>query len=223
MPKRARYSYKDLLKHSRDGKTNGQIGAIYGISASAVSWAIKRGKQQLETRGVVATQAQAMNQANSVAVERLERQLSMLEEENEFTVLKMRALDPDTAEIERHVDCPECKCGFAIQVTDKESVMKSRMVLQDRMVKNSAEIRQQIEKIKGVLKEAYNIEQVEQFKAIILEEIGNESPETQRRIFERIRQRRTTGRSVAGSRRDNGSGTDGVVADIGVESVAQVT
>jgi hypothetical protein len=186
MSRRRAYTYQDLIALRGEGKTLKDIGLRYGITDSAVAHALS----DFEKKSVIAPVEQAltaMSRESVSAMNRLNYQAELIEDENKFTVAQMKAADPETAKITSTVICPQCKHKFETMVSNRDAVIKIRMQLQDRVVKNATAIGRILEVIKQVMKEAYNLAQTEEFKRITLEEIGRESPETQSRILDRIR------------------------------------
>lgn len=62
--------------------------------------------------------------------------------------------------------------------------------LRELQLKHSAEIRKQLELLLEISTTLYRIEEIEAFKRIVLEELGNESPELRGRVLERIKLRK---------------------------------
>jgi hypothetical protein len=211
MPRYQRaYTFQELQALRAAGKTLEEIGKQYGITKSAVAHALSKYETEF-VKAPIGQALTAMSHESLSAMRRLNHQAEVLEKENQYMVSQMEAADPETAKKTDTVICPECKCKFETLITNYEAVMKTRMMLQDRVVKNAAEIRQQLEVVKQVMKEGYNLAQVEQFKILILEEIGRESPETQKRILERIKH-------SGSSRQFNSIGGSGIKDNAGYTS-----
>jgi predicted DNA-binding protein (UPF0251 family) len=175
-----------------------QIAERMGLHQSTITKALARCRKggwlyQASTDLKIGRAIDVMGSEGYNSLKRLNAQTKILEEENNFLLVQMKQFDPDKAECSRDVSCPECKHVFPVLLTNRDEVLSQRMRLQDRITKNAAEIRQQLETAKGVLKEAVKVAQLEQFMKLVFEAVGYESPEAQRRIIEGIKRARATG------------------------------
>jgi len=71
-------------------------------------------------------------------------------------------------------------------------LVRDRMELQEAQIKHSAEIRKQLSLLLEIGKTLYNVEEIEAFRKICLEEIGNESQDCKDRILKRLQSRRSS-------------------------------
>src|SRR5512136_1040289 len=169
---RRRFSYRDLADLVKEGLCDREIGERLGLTRSGVTRARGRAaKMNLTPLTLAKTETSArlapevkvkpsmvvqaismMGSEGFSALRRLDKQAQVIEKENDFTLKQMQALDPDKAECTRDVTCPGCNQVFPIMISSREEVLAARMKVQDRIVKNAAEIRQQLEVIKTVLK-----------------------------------------------------------------------
>ena len=82
-----------------------------------------------------------------------------------------------------------------IQEKIKKEPEKERAKWQEAQLKHTAEIRQQIKLMLEIASTLYRVEEVANFQKIVIEEIGNESPECRERIVKRLVARGSLGRS----------------------------
>jgi Na+/phosphate symporter len=78
-----------------------------------------------------------------------------------------------------------------IRKTIKNTKGEERREWQEVQLKHTAEIRKQVNLLLEIAQALYNVEEVEAFKKVVLEEIGAVDEEIRKKILERIRQRRT--------------------------------
>jgi len=78
----------------------------------------------------------------------------------------------------------------------KDPPENERAKWQEAQLKHTAEIRQQIKLMLEIASTLYRVEEVANFQKIVIEEIGNESPECRERIVKRLVTRGSLGRSV---------------------------
>ena len=82
-----------------------------------------------------------------------------------------------------------------IQEKIKKEPEKERAKWQEAQLKHTAEIRQQIKLMLEIASTLYRVEEIANFQKIVIEEIGNESPECRERIVKRLVERGSLGRS----------------------------
>ena len=87
--------------------------------------------------------------------------------------------------------------GIEDELTYVEKTMKAtsgeeRREWEENHIKYNAEVRKQIALLREIALTLYNVEEVEAFKKIVLEEIGAVDEEIRKRIIDRIRSRRTS-------------------------------
>lgn len=100
--------------------------------------------------------------------------------------------------LDRIADIVEGELAY-IQGVIKNTQGQERREWQEVQLKHTAEIRKQVSLLREIALTLYNVEEVEAFKKIVLEEIGEVNHEVRQKILDRIRQRRTdTGLSVIG-------------------------
>jgi predicted transcriptional regulator len=152
----------ELQKLAESGKSGREIAQILGVSPPAVSRNLKA--LGLAKNGdIVLRAARKINQKKLDAMGQLEKINRAIE----------RQLDEIQGELE--MASGEQKAG-----------------LRDAQIKHTAEIRKQLDLLLQIGKALYNIEEVAAFQKLVLEEIGNESPECRSRILKRLQQRRST-------------------------------
>lgn len=94
------------------------------------------------------------------------------------------------ARLERIANIVEGEITY-IQKTIKTTKGEERREWQEIQLKHTAEIRKQIDLLREIAVTLYNVEEIEAFKKIVLEEIGGVDDEVRKKILDRIRQRRT--------------------------------
>lgn len=70
------------------------------------------------------------------------------------------------------------------------TTVEDRTGLQDQKLKHVAEIRKQITLLLEIARVLYNLDEVKAFQEIVVEEIGNASPEIRKEILQRLAERR---------------------------------
>jgi len=78
-----------------------------------------------------------------------------------------------------------------VENTMKTTSGEERREWEGNHIKYNAEVRKQISLLREIALTLYNVEEVEAFKKIVIEEIGGCDEEIRRKILDRIRQRRT--------------------------------
>jgi hypothetical protein len=153
----------DLLELERllgSGRTMEQIAQRMGVNKGTISKNAKALKF-CGAKDVVLRSAARINDQKISAMERLNSLMETVQSELRYT-----------------------------QEAMKDTKGGERREWQDSLIKHAAELRKQLSLLREIMQAAYDIQMVEEFKAVVMEEIGNESPETRQRIFERIKQRR---------------------------------
>lgn len=163
MPRKRKVDPVLLERLLRDGLTMEQIGQRFGVPKGTISRNAKA-LRFCKTQDVVLKSAEKINTKKLNAMSRLERIAGIIE--GELTYI-----------------------GGVIKGTSGEE----RRSWEEAQLKHTAEIRKQISLLREISLTLYNVEETEAFKKIVLEEIGNESPEIRQRILERIKQRRSAG------------------------------
>jgi len=150
------------LKQMLDqGKAQKEIAAFFRVSEGTISKNVKT-LSLAQSQDVILRSATKINDRKVSAMTRLERIAGVVESELNY-----------------------------IQKTIKGTKGEERREWQEVQLKHTAEIRKQVNLLLEIAQALYNIEEVDAFKKIVLEEIGNESEELRDRILQRIRQRRT--------------------------------
>lgn len=153
----------DLLELERllqSDRTMEQIGQRLGVNKATISKNAKA-LRFCGAKDVVLRSAQKINDQKISAMERLNTLMETVQGELRYT-----------------------------QEAMKDTKGGERREWQDSLIKHAAEIRKQLSLLREIMQAAYDIQMIEEFKQIVMEEIGNESPETRQRILERIKQRR---------------------------------
>ena len=146
----------------RQGLTMEEAGKHFGCTKGTIS---KNAKALTfaSAKDVVLRSASKINDKKINAMSRLEKISKMIQDEMEYT-----------------------------NKTMKTATGEERRNWSDIHLKHSAEIRKQIDLLKEIALTLYNIEEVEAFKKIVLEEIGGVDEEIREKILDRIRQRRAS-------------------------------
>jgi DNA-binding transcriptional ArsR family regulator len=79
-----------------------------------------------------------------------------------------------------------------IQKSITDASKDERKQLQDQQLKHVSEIRKQLSLLVSIAQALYNAEEIARFQQIVLEEIGNASPETRHKILQRLNEQRFT-------------------------------
>jgi uncharacterized protein YerC len=151
----------ELERLLRDGLTMEKIGEHFGVTKGTIC---KNAKALglAQSQDVVLRAATKINDKKLSAMTRLERIAKVVEDELTY-----------------------------IRRTIKNTKGEERREWQEVQLKHTAEIRKQVNLLLEIAQALYNIEEVEAFKKIVLEEIGAVNEEIRTKILERIRQRRT--------------------------------
>lgn len=154
----------DLIQLRRmidDGKLQNEMAGFFKVSEGTISKNVKA-LNLAQGQDIILRSATKINDKKLNAMTRLERIAKVVENE----------------------------LGY-IQKTIKGTKGEERREWQEVQLKHTAEIRKQVNLLLEIAQALYNIEEVNAFKKIVLEEIGNESEELRNRILQRIRERRT--------------------------------
>jgi transposase len=150
-----------LEKLLRDGLSQKEVAERFKVSEGTISKNVKA-LTFASAKDVVLRSASKINDKKLNAMTRLERIAKVVEDELTY-----------------------------IRKTIKNTKGEERREWQEVQLKHTAEIRKQVNLLLEIAQALYNIEEVNAFKKIVLEEIGNESEELRNRILQRIRSRRT--------------------------------
>jgi hypothetical protein len=156
-----------LRRMHEEGKPGNEMARFFKVSEGTISKNLKA-LGLAQNQDIVLRSATKINDKKLSAMTRLERIAKVVEDELTY-----------------------------IRKTIKNTKGEERREWQEVQLKHTAEIRKQVNLLLEIAQALYNIEEVEAFKKIVLEEIGNESEELRERILQRIRQRRSD-RGVAG-------------------------
>ena len=143
------------------GKLQKDIAAFFGVSEGTVS----KNKAELNmarSQDIVLRSATKINDRKMNAMTRLERIAKVVEDELTY-----------------------------IRKTIKGTKGEERREWQEVQLKHTAEIRKQVNLLLEIAQALYNVEEVEAFKKVVLEEIGAVDEEIRKKILDRIRERRT--------------------------------
>jgi hypothetical protein len=136
------------------------IAAFFKVTEGTVSKNITE-LQKAKSQDVVLRAATKINDRKLSAMTRLERIAKVVEDELTY-----------------------------IRRTIKGTKGDERREWQEVQLKHTAEIRKQVNLLLEIAQALYNVEEVEAFKKIVLEEIGGVDEEIRTKILDRIRQRR---------------------------------
>lgn len=166
---RRKFSDLELGERIREGKSVKDIAAEFGVSPRAV---YKRAKQlnlnigkeiMMNQAAVIVKQeinaADQLMKINETSNELLDLLIETVQTEGEDQKEKLKKLEPLLGE--------------------KASILEA-------LIKIKAEIRQQLRLVMDIWKVKFDAEQIADVQHTIIEEIGAESPECQRRIIERL-------------------------------------
>ncbi len=160
MPAKRKVDPIELERLLGSGRTMEQIAARLGVTKGAVSKNAKALKF-CGARDVVMRSAQKLNDQRINGMEKLASIMEAVETELTF-----------------------------IRQTIGGTNGQERREWQDSLIKAAAEVRKQLDLLRQLMQTTYDIQMVEEFKQIVMEEIGNVSSELREKIFERIKQRR---------------------------------
>jgi hypothetical protein len=167
--------YKELERLVREtDMTVEQIGKQFGVCKGTASKAIAKLGNVITREGTLRGAAEIANRKLKLT-RRLDTSTRILEKELKYTIAQMNACD-----------------STAVKVDDSDSrdlINKERMKWQAQMVKISAEIRQQLGLLRELKQADYELSQIERFKELVLQEIGNASQEIKDRIIKGLNQR----------------------------------
>ena len=150
------------LKQMLDqGKLQKEIAGFFRVSEGTISKNIAELNLACN-QDVVLRSAQKINDKKINAMGRLERIAKVVEDELTY-----------------------------IRKTIKGTKGGERREWQEVQLKHTAEIRKQVNLLLEIAQALYNIEEIEAFKKIVLEEIGAVDEQIRQKILDRIRQRRT--------------------------------
>lgn len=191
---RQKFSDYDLGERLRQGKNVQSIAAEFGVSVQSVYKRAKRYKLNI-SKDVAFNQAAAVNQhvidwsgqllkineAGNRWLDNLERLLES--RQGETTAEIVADLEPLRGELsaaaaELHLDP---------LVARLEKLVVYDLEVLDRLPRFIAEIRQQLKLLMDAWKTKYDAEQIAHMQRLLLDEIGQESPELRQRIVARIR------------------------------------
>ena len=165
----------DLIQLRRmidDGKLQNEMAGFFKVSEGTISKNVKA-LSLAQGQDIILRSATKINDRKLNAMTRLERIAKVVEDELTY-----------------------------IRKTIKGTKGEERREWQEVQLKHTAEIRKQVNLLLEIAQALYNVEEVEAFKKVVLEEIGACDEEIRKKILERIRQRRTysgfTGPSVIG-------------------------
>jgi transposase len=145
----------------REGLSQREVAERFNVGEGTVSKNV-RALNMAQNQDVVLRAATKINDKKLSAMTRLERISQAVETELDFIQEEMKNLKGE-----------------------------ERREWQDTQLKHTAEIRKQLALLLEISQTLYNIEEVEAFKKIVLEEIGAIDEEARTKILERIRQRRS--------------------------------
>lgn len=157
----------ELEKLVRDGLGVSQIARKLGVTKGAVSKALKRLNVAI-SKDVALRSAPEIVDQKLDAMGQLTRVNGLINNELDY--------------IEEHISTAS---------GDK------RKQLQDQKLKHVAEVRKQLSLLLNIAQTLYNADEVAAFQQIVLEEIGNASPEVRHKILSRLNARRAIGQSVS--------------------------
>lgn len=144
----------------RSGLTMEQIGEHFGVGKGTVSKNAKALKF-CKSQDIVFRSAERINAKKISAMARLERIAEIVEGELSY-----------------------------IRKTIKATSGEERRAWEDVQLKHCGEIRKQVDLLRDIAMTLYNVEEVEAFKKIVLEEIGAVDERVRDEILRRIKERR---------------------------------
>lgn len=169
MPRKRKVDPVELDRMLNSGLTMESIGEHFGVQKGTISKNAKA-LRFCQNQDIVLRSAEKINTKKVGAMARLERIASIVEDELTY-----------------------------IRKTIKTTSGEDRRSWQEIQLKHVAEIRKQVDLLRDIAMTLYNVEEVEAFKKIVLEEIGAVDEKIREEIIKRIRQRRTlTGLSGIG-------------------------
>lgn len=150
--------WSEFERELRSGKSMEEIGKHFGITKSSVSKNAKRLRFTAAKDLALSETAGKLNSQKINGMTRLERLMSNLEEE----------------------------LGYIKKII-RTSSGQERRDWGKSLIAHSAELRQQLSLMRDIATTLYSIEQVEEFKEIVVQQIGSESPECRQRILDAIK------------------------------------
>lgn len=145
-----------LNQYLEEGKNQAEIAKIFNVSEAAISKAVRRFNLTV-AKDVATRQASELENRKKTAMDRLMDLVGKCENELEW-----------------------------IEGTHPPSEDEDYQTWQDQKIKHTAEIRKLISAMADIRTKIYHVESVEKALAIMYEEIGKESIETQKRIRDRL-------------------------------------
>ena len=149
-------SYIELEKYVRQGLGVSQIARKLNVTKGAVSKALKRMEIGI-SKDVALRTAPQLADKKIDAMDQLQGINSSIRKELRY--------------LEEQIDSAE---------------HKDRIALQNQKLRHTAEIRKQIGLLLTIVSTMYNVEEIQAFTRIVMEEIGYASPEIKQRILERL-------------------------------------
>lgn len=159
--RKRRVDLGELRRMIDGGKPQTEMAKFFSVSEGCISKNIKA-LTLAQSQDVILRSATKINDKKLSAMTRLERIAKVVEDELTY-----------------------------IRKTIKGTKGEERREWQEVQLKHTAEIRKQVNLLLEIAQALYNVEEIDAFKKIVLEEIGNESEELRTRILQRIRERRT--------------------------------
>lgn len=193
MPRR-KFSDLELGERLRAGNDVKVIAAEFGVSVQAVYKRTKRYKMNI-SKDIAFHQAAAVNQqqidwsaqllkineSGNRWLDNLERLLENKQQETTAGIVV------DLEGLREELPSETAKLRLDPLLARLKKLVVYDLEVLDRLPKFIAEIRQQLKLLMDAWKQKYDTEQIAHVQRVILEEIGKESPELNRRIAERIR------------------------------------
>jgi len=170
MPK-PKFSDYDLGERIRQGKSVSEIAAEFGCSVQAVYKRAKRYKMNI-SKDVAFHQASAVNQQH------IDWSAQLLKINDTANTLLDRLIEVIQAKEQKDQDAKLKKI---------EPLLGDKGIL-EAAVKIKGEIRQQLRLLMDAWKQKYDVEQIDFFQRIVLDEIGEAAPEVKRKIVQRLKQ-----------------------------------
>ncbi|MBI4961639.1 MAG: hypothetical protein HY913_00025 [Desulfomonile tiedjei] len=170
MPK-PKFSDYDLGERIRQGKKVSEIAAEFGVSVQAI---YKRSKRY----HLNVSKDVAFHQAAAVNRQHLDWSAQLMKINETANTLLDRLID--VVQAKEQGDRKE-------KLKDLEPLLGDKGIL-DAAVKIKAEIRQQLRLLMDAWKQKYDVEQIDLFQRIVLEEIGKAAPEVREQIIKRLQQ-----------------------------------
>lgn len=192
----ARRKFTDLEMGEllRQGKNVNEIAAQFSVTVQAIYKRMKRYNLNAST-DIAFNQAAVVNQHHlnwsaqllkinnsaQVWLDKLEELLASKHQEQIGSIVAdLNLLLSEISEESKEVI-------FMPVIERLQSLKIYDLLVLDRLLKVQAEIRAQLKLVADVWKEKYDFEQLEMVQREILDEIGEASPETRRRIVDRLR------------------------------------